>query len=456
MKDITQIWNLAIKYLREHKVLSDLLIKLADQDSTPVRLEDNKLIIKVPTFIQQDLWNKKINDYFSMAVFNTSDMEIIPVPMTEEELEENASGIQQEMPFFTIEEEAVPVLVPTQKITSNLNASYIFDNFVQGQSNRMASAASIAVAEKPGTLYNPLFVYGGVGLGKTHLMQAIGHAFLEENPNARIKYVTAENFMNDYVDAIKNNAMDAFRAQYRNLDMLLVDDIQFLNRKGETQGEFFHTFEALTTQNKQIVITCDRLPKELDQLEDRLVSRFVKGLSVKIDTAEFETRLAILRKKAESDKLSIPTEVLELIAGQITDNIRELQGGITRVLFYSNMEGVDITVETASLALAGLKTATTIKAETNVAIIQDEVAKYYGITVKDLKGKRRIKAISTPRQIAMYLCRELTDSSLPYIGAEFGGKDHTSVIYAHKQTAKKLTTDQKLQEEIREIKGRLS
>jgi chromosomal replication initiator protein len=245
--------------------------------------------------------------------------------------------------------------------------------------------------------------------------------------------------------------------------MLLIDDIQFLNRKGETQAEFFHTFESLTGQDKQIVITCDRMPAELDQLEDRLVSRFAKGLTVRIEAAEFETRLAILQKKVGAmktfgmeDEQQIPDEVLELIAGQITSNIRELEGALRRVMAHAMSFGIDITMESAIQALSVLKSSTNIKAETNVVIIQEEVAKYFGITVKDLKSKRRVKTISVPRQIAMYLCRELTKASLPAIGAEFGGKDHTSVMYAHRQTEKKLKTDEDLQEKVREIKARLS
>jgi len=452
-QDYVQIWNKTLKYLRESKGLPDYFLDIIVNKSQPVAFKNNELIIKVPTFIERDFWNMKVNEPFAMAALMTCDIELIPVPKTEEDIAQDALPIIKETPFYEMETQQP---LPLRKIDSNLNPEYTFKNFVIGESNRIANAASQTVSQVPGTVYNPLFIYGGVGLGKTHLMQAIGHAFLENQPDARIKYVTAENFMNDFVSAIRRNEMEQFRAEYRTLDMLLVDDIQFMNKKGETQQEFFQVFEALTTNQKQIVITCDRLPKELDQLEERLVSRFDRGLSIEINTAEYETRLAILQKKVETRKLSIPIEVLELIAAQFTNNIRELEGALLRVQAFSGMEGKDISLELAANALTSLKPATTIKAETNVRLIQSEVAAYYNITVADLKSKRRIKAISVPRQIAMYLCREMTKSSLPAIGADFGGKDHTSVMYAHKQTAKKVQTDTVLQKEIQEIKSRLS
>jgi chromosomal replication initiator protein len=457
MNDFISIWNQTIKYLKENKVVSDFILDLAVDKSEPIELKENNLIIKVPSFIEKDFWEKKVIAPFKMAVSITCDLEITPIPMTEDELNSYQTSETSSIPFYERQEEiSQPTFAPMiPHIESNLNHEYKFKNFVQGQSNRMAFAASSAVAKMPGKMYNPLFIFGGVGLGKTHLMQGIGHAFLEDYPQARIKYVTAENFMNDYIASVRNNQMDEFRATYRTIDMLLIDDIQFLNRKGETQGEFFHTFEALTNQFKQIIITSDRTPKELDQLEDRLVSRFDKGLSVKIDPAEYETRLAILQRKVTSQTLSIPNDVLELIAGQFTSNIRELEGALMRVMAYSTMFGEDITVEKALQAIASLKPATMVKAETNVSLIQDEVAQYFGITVKDLKSKRRVKTISVPRQIAMYLCRELTNASLPAIGADFGGKDHTSVIYAQRQITKKLKTDPDLQNNIREIKSRL-
>lgn len=334
---------------------------------------------------------------------------------------------------------------------SILNEKYTFDTFVIGKGNQMAHAAALVVAEDPGSIYNPLFFYGGVGLGKTHLMHAIGHQMLLKRPNAKIKYVSSENFTNDFITSIQKNKMEDFRNEYRNVDLLLVDDIQFLVNKEGTQEEFFNTFEELYRNNKQIVLTSDRLPNEIPTLPERLVSRFAWGLSVDITPPDLETRTAILRKKAEAERLEIPDDTLSYIAGQIDSNIRELEGALVRVQAFATMQNSDITTSLAAEAIKALKSS---HGSTQVSIlqIQEEVAKYYHIHVNDLKGKKRVKGIVVPRQIAMYLSRELTDSSLPKIGGEFGGKDHTTVIHAHEKIQHLVETDPTIKNEIAEIK----
>ena len=319
----------------------------------------------------------------------------------------------------------------------------------------MAHAAALVVAEEPGTIYNPLFFYGGVGLGKTHLMHAIGHQMLLLNPDAKVKYVSSETFANDFINSIQNKTQEKFRQEYRNVDLLLVDDIQFFADKEGTQEEFFHTFNALYDDRKQIVLTSDRLPNEIPKLQERLVSRFAWGLSVDITPPDLETRIAILRKKANAERLEIPDDTLSYIAGQIDSNIRELEGALVRVQAYAAIVSQEITT---SLAADALKSMLPSSKPTTITIkdIQSVVSKYYQISLVDLKGKKRVKSIVLPRQIAMYLSRELTSNSLPKIGAEFGGKDHTTVIHAYEKIAQALTTNDQIKKEISELRKSFS
>ncbi|MCZ1211203.1 chromosomal replication initiator protein DnaA, partial [Enterococcus faecium] len=344
------------------------------------------------------------------------------------------------------------VVAPSPLKKAMLNPKYTFDTFVIGKGNQMAHAAALVVAEDPGSIYNPLFFYGGVGLGKTHLMHAIGHQMLQSQPNAKVKYVSSETFANDFINSIQNKTAEEFRQEYRNVDLLLVDDIQFFAEKEATQEEFFHTFNALYNEGKQIVLTSDRLPNEIPKLQERLVSRFAWGLSVDITPPDLETRTAILRKKAAAERLEIPDDTLSYIAGQIDSNIRELEGALVRVQAFAAMNSEDIST---SLAADALKTLKSGKGHPQLSIlqIQEEVAKYYHIQLKDLKGKKRVKSIVVPRQIAMYLARELTDNSLPKIGAEFGGKDHTTVIHAHEKIQQLMDSSVSMQNEVSEIKN---
>ena len=335
-----------------------------------------------------------------------------------------------------------------------LNNKNTFDTFVIGSGNRFAHAASLAVAEAPAKAYNPLFIYGGVGLGKTHLMHAIGHYVLEHNPSAKVVYLSSEKFTNEFINSIRDNKAVEFRNKYRNVDVLLIDDIQFLAGKEQTQEEFFHTFNTLHEESKQIVISSDRPPKEIPTLEDRLRSRFEWGLITDITPPDLETRIAILRKKAKAEGLDIPNEVMLYIANQIDSNIRELEGALIRVVAYSSLINKDINADLAAEALKDIIPSSKPKILT-ILEIQKAVGEHYNVKLEDFKAKKRTKSVAFPRQIAMYLSRELTDSSLPKIGDEFGGRDHTTVIHAHEKISKLYQTDAQLQQQITEIKSRL-
>ena len=357
-------------------------------------------------------------------------------------------------------EEQIPAA--SQKKASNnnfvhnnqLNSDYTFEKFVVGNGNKMAHAAALAVAEDPGRVYNPLFIYGGAGLGKTHLMQAIGHTILQRDPTAKVKYVSSEAFANDFINSIQLKNQSEFRDEYRNVDLLLVDDIQFLANKVGTQEEFFNTFETLFQNNKQIVLTADRLPNEIQNLQTRLVTRFKMGLPVDITPPDFETRIAILREKSQSLGLDLPDEALNYISGHFDSSVRDLEGALSRIKVFTSMTDAPITTSMVAEALRGLVGQGATK-EITIPIIQNKVAKYFNVTVTDLKGKKRVKSIVMPRQIAMYLSRELTDASLPKIGQEFGGKDHTTVIHAHEKIQTELLTNKDLQNDIKEIKDQL-
>ncbi|MDR1773358.1 MAG: chromosomal replication initiator protein DnaA [Clostridioides sp.] len=316
------------------------------------------------------------------------------------------------------------------QIYVKLNPKYTFDSFVIGNSNRFAHAACVAVAEAPAKAYNPLFLYGGVGLGKTHLMQAIGHQVALKNRNSKIEYVSSETFTNELINSIKDDKNEEFRNKYRNVDILLIDDIQFIANKERTQEEFFHTFNALYEANKQIIISSDRPPKEIPTLEERLKTRFEMGLITDIQPPDFETRIAILRKKAQQEGIHVPDEVMSYIAEYIVSNIRELEGAMTRVIAFSSLyESKDISLELAKEALKDI-ISTTLNHEINVERIKQIVSDKFNIKMEDFNSKKRTRDIAYPRQIAMYLTRELTDMSLPKIGDEFGGRDHTTVMHA--------------------------
>lgn len=344
-------------------------------------------------------------------------------------------------PFPQLPTTRQPVL--EEPMMHMLNPKYTFDTFVIGAANRFAHAASLAVAELPAKSYNPFFMYGGVGLGKTHLMHAIGHYILEHNPHMKVLYLSSEKFTNEFINAIRDNRGESFRNKYRNIDVLLIDDIQFLAGKEGTQEEFFHTFNALHEEHKQIVISSDRPPKEIPTLEERLRSRFEWGLITDIQPPDLETRIAILRKKAKAENLDIPNEAMMYIANMIDTNIRELEGALIRIVAYSSLTNQDISAHLAAEALKDILPSGRNRLIT-MQDIQQRVGEYYGLKLEDFKARKRTKAIAFPRQIAMYLSRELTDYSLPKIGDAFGGRDHTTVIHAHEKISQQLKIDQDL------------
>lgn len=361
--------------------------------------------------------------------------------------------------YFAIPSQA-PVKPAAQEYTEDtnmsfLNPKYTFDTFVIGNGNRFAHAASLAVAEAPAKAYNPLFLYGGVGLGKTHLMHAIGHFVLSQNPALKVLYVSSEKFTNELINAIRDDKNEEFRYKYRNIDVLLIDDIQFIGGKERTEEEFFHTFNALYEANKQIIISSDKPPKEIPTLEDRLRSRFEWGLIADIAPPDLETRIAILRKKAQLENLDVPDDVMVFIADKVGSNIRELEGALNRVIAYStlteNIINVDMAVEALKDMLNNSK-AVIINSKT----IQEAVSRYFHLKTDELKSKKRSRDVSFPRQIAMHLCREMTDMSLPKIGDEFGGRDHTTVIHACEKINHDLENSAELRRTVEDIKKNIT
>lgn len=333
---------------------------------------------------------------------------------------------------------------------SNLNPKYVFETFVTGNSNRFAHAAAQAVAKNPAHAYNPLFLYGGVGLGKTHLMHAIGNRIKQNNPSMKVLYTSSEKFTNEIINSIQNKNTEAFRQKYRNIDCLIIDDIQFLKGKEQTQVEFFHTFNALNEANKQIIISSDRPPREIETLEDRLRTRFEQGLTADIQPPDLETRIAILRAKAETDNMALPDDVITLLATNISTNIREIEGAYNKIIAYTSLMDMPITLETAQKVLTDMGNDVKTKQITFEGIIK-VVAEHYNIKEEELFNKKRTQNIAYPRQIAMYLCRELADLSYPRIGELFGGRDHTTVIHAYEKISKNKTTSLTLQNEIQKM-----
>jgi chromosomal replication initiator protein len=337
---------------------------------------------------------------------------------------------------------------------TRLNPKYSFDNFVIGQSNRFAHAAAVAVAEAPAKAYNPLFVYGDSGLGKTHLLHAIGHYAMSLYPGIRVRYVSSEEFTNDFINSIANNRGSLFQSRYRSVDILLIDDIQFLQGKAETQEAFFHTFNTLHDHNKQLVITSDLPPKHLTGFEDRMRSRFEWGLITDVQAPDLETRIAILRKKAQSEKLQVPDDILEFMASKVSSNIRELEGTLIRVTAFASLNRTPVDMNLVQTVLKDLITLDEDNVIAPVDIITN-TADYFKLTVDDLYGSSRSQAVATARQIAMYLCRELTNLSLPKIGQLFGNRDHTTVMYANKKISELMKERRSIYNQVTELTNRI-
>ena len=443
MNQVTEYWNEALKIIEEE---SSSLVSFETwiMPLVPIEIEGNNFILQIGDSFYKEMIEKRYMALIKNSIKKVTSKEYNILIFTEEELKErnNPKKVKETKPVNNVES------------VGNLNPRYVFSSFVVGNSNRMAHAASLAVAESPADAYNPLFLYGGVGLGKTHLMHSIAQYILEHNPDKKVLYASSETFTNELINSIKNNKNEEFRNKYRNIDVLLIDDIQFISQKESTQEEFFHTFNTLHESNKQIIISSDRPPKEIKTLEDRLRSRFEWGLIADIQPPDYETRIAILQKKADTDGLTVPNEVMAFIAKCIVSNIRELEGALTRIVAYASLTNQEITIELAENALKDIFSEQSV-VQITPELIQEVVANYYNIRAEDITGSKKPKNIAFPRQIAMYLSRKILDISLPKIGEHFGGRDHSTVIHACTKIEKELEKDPSLQKTIIEIEKRI-
>lgn len=423
-------------------------------DSKLVKIEGETATIYLDGNYKELFWETNLKNALitaSFEIYNT-DLKFQFIFEDTEELPNSHSSEMRRLSPTGIANEPLP------KIDTGLKSKYTFDNFVQGDGNIWAKAAALAVSENLATTYNPLFIYGGPGLGKTHLLNAIGNQILENIPNARVKYVPAETFINEFLEHLRLGEMKTFKNTYRSLDLLLIDDIQSLGgKKVTTQEEFFNTFNALHSDNKQIVLTSDRSPDHLDSLEERLVTRFKWGLTQNITPPDFETRIAILRNKIEDLDYIFPNDTLEYLAGQFDSNVRDLEGALNDISLMAKVKKLkEITIDVAAEAIRARKNDSNQMLVVPIEKIQEAVGAFYGVSVKEIKGSRRVQNIVLARQVAMYLSREMTDNSLPRIGKEFGGKDHTTVIHAYEKIKSIVDTDDNLRLEIQSIKKKLN
>ena len=462
IEDLVSVWASVISELAvespQHRAFLSLTKPLGLIEGADESLGSN-LLLSAPNDFAKDVLETRLRATLNEVLSEKLNQKINIAVTVVEDLETSSKGF---------DDVAVdPILEPAPKMgtgrssggeisteTSQLNPRYIFETFVIGASNRFAHAAAVAVAEAPAKAYNPLFIYGESGLGKTHLLHAIGAYAKELYGSVRVRYVSSEEFTNDFINSIRDDKASAFQRRYRDLDVLLVDDIQFLENKERTQEEFFHTFNTLYNTNKQIVISSDRPPKQLTTLEDRLRSRFEWGLITDIQPPELETRIAILRKKAAQDKLNAPDDVLEYIASKISSNIRELEGALIRVTAFASLNRQPVDLSLAEIVLKDLIpdeggpeiTTTTIMAQT---------ATYFSLTLDDLCGTSRSRVLVNARQIAMYLCRELTELSLPKIGQTFGGRDHTTVMHADRKIRQLIAERRSIYNQVTELTNRI-
>jgi chromosomal replication initiator protein len=433
--NLDQIWKSVLGLIKVE--LTEVSFNTWLKSIEPISLEDDEIILGAPNDFTKGILEGRYFNLIKNAI-------------------KQVTGKNYQIRFIIPGEQVKQTQSQREKETtkalnkSQLNPKYTFSTFVTGKSNDFAHAASVAVAEAPAQAYNPLFIYGGVGLGKTHLMHAIGHYILSQNPDSKVVYVSSEKFTNELINSIREYRNEEFRNKYRNVDVLLVDDIQFIAGKEGTQEEFFHTFNALHEANKQIIISSDRPPRDIPTLEERLRSRFEWGLTTDIQAPDLETRMAILRKKATMENLEIPDEVVLLIANTIHSNIRELEGALIKVVAYSSLTNRAITEELAEEALKDI-ISNHKPLEITVDLIKDKVSKRFNIRIDEFSSKKRTRAIAYPRQVAMYLTRELTDLSLPKIGDEFGGRDHTTVIHACEKISNDMIRDNLFKKKIEDI-----
>lgn len=440
-------WNEILDMFREIVPMADVTYELWIAPMKPYDFIDDKLVILMNKKEYLSIIRKRYNDSFRIAIMEVTEINTEVLIIDE-------AGLNS---LYKKEKEEDLSLADALK-NANLNSRYTFDSFVVGSSNDLAHAACVATAELPGEQYNPLYIYGGAGLGKTHLMQSVAHFILQQNRHAKIRYVTSETFINEFVDSIrnKNNISPAeFRKKYRELDVLLIDDIQFLIGKEGTQEEFFHTFNALYDNRKQIIIASDKPPKDIDNLEERLRSRFEVGLIVDIQMPDVETRMAILRKKEELEGYNIDNEVIKYIADNIKSNVRELEGALTKVVAKSRLVKQPITLELAEELLRDHITPSERKEITSELIIE-VVAEHYNLKTSDLASVTKKKTIAYPRQIAMYLCRELTNVPLVTVGELLGGRDHSTVIHGCEKISTELQTNEQLKSTIESLRKKIA
>ena len=453
LEKIKEKWDQILLHIKEEHELTDVSFKTWLLPTEPYDVKGNTLQILVPDIHFLGYIKRKYGFLLQITI-------------------EELTGIECELEFVTLEqvgarqEEADKSQLINRALevnrqviqNANLNPRYTFDSFVVGANNNLAHAASLAVAESPGEIYNPLFIYGGVGLGKTHLMHSIGHFILKNNPQAKVLYVTSEKFTNELIDAIRNKnniSTTEFREKYRKNDILLIDDIQFIIGKESTQEEFFHTFNSLYEAKKQIIISSDKPPKEIETLEERLRSRFEWGLTVDIQSPDYETRMAILRKKEELEGYNIDNEVIKYIATNVKSNIRELEGALTKIVALSKLNKQEITIELAEEALKDLISPNETKEVTPELIIQ-VVADHFGITPLDISSQKRNKEVVFPRQIVMFLCRSMTDTPLQAIGKYLGGRDHTTIIHGYEKIGADMDKNESLRNTIEILKKKIN
>jgi chromosomal replication initiator protein len=439
--DANQVWRAVLGELQVS--LSPANFETWLKDTTLVDIDDNRYRIAAPNGFARDWLDNRYRTLVSQTLAR-----VVGGSVQVEFIVADAPG---PVPDQANEDVLAPPPASAGGNTVNLNSRYTFSNFIVGSANRLAHAAALSVAERPGHAYNPLFLYGGVGLGKTHLMHAIGNAVATKFPRKRILYATSEKFTNDFINSIREQRMEDFRNRYRRIDVLLIDDIQFIAERERTQEEFFHTFNAIHEAGKQIVLSSDRPPKAITTLEERLRSRFEWGLIADLTPPDLETRIAILRSKAEDQLNLIPPEVIEFIARKVVSNVRELEGALNRVIAYASMSGMPINNELASAVLSNVMYNPKKRSITPQRIVR-AVADYYGVNLDQLRSSKRDRAIVVPRQIAMFLIREETDISLLRIGAELGGRDHSTVLHACDKIARELSENDEMRREISAVR----
>ena len=448
--ELKELWEKTLNIIKGE--LTEVSFNTWIKSCEPISISSNTIIISVPNSFTQDILEKRYKDLvinsIEAACSKTYELEFViasELQEVEEKNEENKNTSKKDGISVTVNDE----------MSSTLNPKYTFDSFVIGNSNRFAHAASLAVAESPAKAYNPLFIYGGVGLGKTHLMHAIGHYILQNNPNAKVVYVSSEKFTNELINAIKDDKNEEFRTKYRSVDVLLIDDIQFIAGKERTQEEFFHTFNSLHSAKKQIIISSDKPPKDMEILEERFRSRFEWGLIADITLPDYETRMAILHKNEEMNGYNISEDVIKYIATNIKSNIRELEGAFNKVMAGAKLEKKEVTLELAEQALKDIISPDEKKVITPEYIIS-VVAEHYGVTPADLSGNKRNSKIVMPRQVSMYLCREIISTPLKNIGKALGNRDHTTVMHGIEKIENELQNDDNLKNTIDILKKKIN